>query len=100
MAEFEAAVRAVVGRLPPGDTFSYAWVASEAGFPGRARAVGALLASGLDDLPWWRVVRSDGSMAEHLVAEQSTRLGKEGVETVNGRVRGHTNHVPRVRTGR
>lgn len=97
MAEFEAAVRSVLERLPPGDAFSYGWVASEAGYPGRARAVGALLASGLDDLPWWRVVRADGTMAEHLVAEQSARLRKEGVETVNGRVRGHINHVPRAR---
>jgi methylated-DNA-protein-cysteine methyltransferase related protein len=97
VAEFETAVRSVLERLPPGETFSYGWVASEAGYPGRARAVGALLASGIDDVPWWRVVRADGHMAEHLVAEQSARLRKEGVETVSGRVRDHTNHVPRGR---
>jgi len=100
VSDLEAAVRAVLERLPPGETFSYGWVASEAGYPGRARAVGALLASGLDDVPWWRVVRADGTMAEHLVTEQSARLRNEGVETVNGRVRDHTNHVPRVRPRR
>lgn len=100
MTEFEAAVRAVLECLPPGDTFSYGWVASEAGYPGRARAVGAYLASGPGDVPWWRVVRADGRIAEHLVAEQSVRLRKEGVETVNGRVRDHTNHATRGRAQR
>jgi methylated-DNA-protein-cysteine methyltransferase-like protein len=95
VADFETAVRSVLERLPPGETFSYAWVASEAGYPGRARAVGALLASGMHDVPWWRVVRADGHLAAHLVEEQTARLRKEGVETVNGRVRDHTNHVPR-----
>ena len=95
--EFEAAVRAVLTKLPPGDTYSYGWVADEAGYPGRARAVGALLASGVDDLPWWRVVRSDGRLVPHIAREQAARLGKEGVETVDGRLREHPNHVSRRR---
>ena len=97
MADFEAAVRSVLERLPPGDTFSYSWVASEAGYPGRARAVGALLASGLDDLPWWRVVRADGRLVDHIAREQEKRLRNEGVDVVNGRVRDHTNHATRGR---
>jgi alkylated DNA nucleotide flippase Atl1 len=56
VADFDEAVRAVISGLPRGNTFSYAWVADEAGYPGRARSVGALAAGG-DDLPWWRVVR-------------------------------------------
>ena len=95
MADFADAVRTVIAGLPPGETFSYGWVADEAGYPGRARAVGALLAEGGDGLPWWRVVRSDGTFAEHLVREQSARLREEGVEVRNGRVRERPNHVPR-----
>jgi methylated-DNA-protein-cysteine methyltransferase related protein len=95
VAEFESAVRAVLARLPPGDTYSYGWVAAEAGYPGRARAVGALLASGGDDVPWWRVVRSDGHLVPHLARTQAALLRKEGVETVKGRLREHPNHVPR-----
>ena len=95
MTDFERAVRAVLEHLPPGDTYSYGWVAAEAGYPGRARAVGALLASGLDGVAWWRVVRSDGHMAEHLMAEQTARLRDEGVETIDGRVRGGPNRAPR-----
>jgi alkylated DNA nucleotide flippase Atl1 len=95
--DFVDAVRAVIAALPPGETFSYGWVADEAGYPGRARSVGALLAQGGDDLPWWRVVRSDGRFAEHLAREQSARLKAEGVEVANGRVRGRPHHVPRGR---
>ena len=100
MTPFEEAVRDVLRHLPPGDTYSYGWVASEAGYPGRARAVGALLASGDDELPWWRVVRSNGHMVEHLARDQAARLRREGVESVNGRVVGHTNHVARSRARR
>ncbi len=88
-------MRAVLARLPPGDTYSYGWVADAAGYPRRARAVGALLASGLDDVPWWRVVRADGRLVAHLAREQSTLLQEEGVETVNGRLVDHPNHTPR-----
>ncbi len=95
MADFEQAVRAVISALPRGNTFSYAWVADEAGYPGRARSVGALLAGGGDDLPWWRVVRADGHLAEHLVKEQATRLRGEGVEVVADRVRERPHHIPR-----
>jgi methylated-DNA-protein-cysteine methyltransferase related protein len=97
---FEDAVNEVMRRLPPGDTYSYAWVASEAGYPGRARAVGALLAQGDGDMPWWRVVRADGRFVEHLAADQARRLRREGVESANGRVVGHPNHVARGRPRR
>jgi methylated-DNA-protein-cysteine methyltransferase-like protein len=97
---FEEAVLEVLHRLPPGDTYSYAWVASEAGYPGRARAVGAFLAQGDEGVPWWRVTRADGRFVEHLATEQAVRLRREGVESVNGRVVGHTNHVSRGRARR
>jgi methylated-DNA-protein-cysteine methyltransferase related protein len=95
VADFEQAVRAVIAELPPGNTFSYAWVADEAGYPGRARSVGALLAAGGDGLPWWRVVRSDGHFAEHLADDQGARLRKEGVEVVGDRVAERPHHIPR-----
>ena len=86
MSAFDDAVLEVLRRLPPGDTYSYAWVASEAGYPGRARAVGALLAQADDGVPWWRVVRADGRFVAHLANEQAARLRLEGVESVDGRV--------------
>jgi methylated-DNA-protein-cysteine methyltransferase-like protein len=94
VTDFESAVLAVLAELPPGDTYSYGWVADQAGYPGRARAVGRLLASGLDDVAWWRVVRADGTLAAHAT-DQAARLREEGVEVVRGRVRDGPNHVPR-----
>jgi len=96
VTKLEAAVLAVLADLPPGDTYSYGWVADAAGYPGRARAVGTLLATGVDDVPWWRVVRADGRLVAPHAREQARRLRAEGVAVVKGRVRGHTNHAPRA----
>ena len=76
-------VRDAVRSIPRGETASYARVALMAGKPGAARAVVRALHS-LDDVPWWRVVRSDGSLAEAVAVEQARRLGREGVR-VEGR---------------
>ena len=50
----------MIASLAPGEVVSYGDVAHDAGRPGAARAVGALLASTDVELPWWRVVRGDG----------------------------------------
>jgi methylated-DNA-protein-cysteine methyltransferase related protein len=96
VADFQSAVRAVIASLPEGETFSYGWVADEAGYPGRARAVGALLAADGDDLPWWRVMRSDGRFVDHLAREQAKRLRAEGVAVRDGRVLDGPHHARRT----
>ncbi len=84
-----AAIRAV----PKGEVAGYGEIARRAGLPGRARMVARLLSNNEDTtLPWHRVLRSDGSIAfpkdsEHY-SEQIQRLRAEGVEVVNGKVRG------------
>lgn len=84
-----AAIRAV----PKGEIAGYGEIARRAGLPGRARMVARLLSHNEDkQLPWHRILRSDGSIAfpkdsEHY-AEQIQRLRAEGVEVVNGKVRG------------
>jgi methylated-DNA-protein-cysteine methyltransferase-like protein len=85
---FEARVARVLLGLRPGEVVSYGEVAAEAGTPGAARAVGSLLRRGLPDVPWWRVVRSDGSIASPSPAEQERRLREEGVAVSDGRVHG------------
>lgn len=77
----------VLGGLGEGEVVSYAWVATEAGHPGRARAVGRFLALKGDDYPWWRVVRADGRLVSPHAAEQAARLREEGVTVADGRVR-------------
>src|SRR4051812_41991232 len=53
---FERDVLAVLRSLRKGDMVTYGEVAREAGYPGRSRAVGALLSRGEHRVPWWRVV--------------------------------------------
>lgn len=84
-----AAIRAV----PRGQVAGYGEIARRAGLPGRARLVARLLAGNEDpDLPWHRVLRSDGRIAfppEHPhFDEQQQRLRAEGVDVREGRVRG------------
>jgi methylated-DNA-protein-cysteine methyltransferase-like protein len=82
---FESAVVAAIRRLRRGEVASYGEVAEDAGFPGAARAVGRILAT-TEGLPWWRVVRSDGTLASPNALEQRRRLRAEGVRIVNGKV--------------
>ncbi len=72
--------------LGPGEVVAYGEVAAEAGYPGAARAVGNLLRRGVADVPWWRVVRADGTLVCHAAAEQARRLRAEGVSVKGGRV--------------
>ena len=86
MTPLQLRFRAVVDELGIGEVVSYGEVARRAGRRGAARAVGAFLAEHGGDLPWWRVVRADGTLSAHKVIEQSRRLRSEGIEVVGGRV--------------
>src|SRR5256885_77652 len=82
------AVIAVGDALAAGEVVSYGDVAAQAGFPGAARGVGAVLAGpDSDGLPWWRVVTSTGRPVPGHEVEHTRRLRAEGVEVVDGRVR-------------
>lgn len=86
MTPLQKRFRSVVADLAPAEVVSYGEVARRAGRPGAARAVGAFLAEHGGDLPWWRVVRADGSLATHKPGDQQRRLRAEGVEVRAGRV--------------
>jgi alkylated DNA nucleotide flippase Atl1 len=74
-----------VESIPPGKVMSYGDVAEYVG--SRApRMVGRVLAEDGGTVPWHRVLRSDGSCAEHLYVEQRQRLLSEGVRFVGDRV--------------
>ena len=83
--DFEAAVAQVVEGTEPGEVLTYGEVATEAGKPGAARAVGSVLAKGGID-GWWRVVTSTGRLVPGLEDEHAQRLRAEGVQLRNGRV--------------
>lgn len=66
-------VLARVREIPPGFVRTYGDVS-----PGAPRFAGSVLFQCDDpDLPWWRVVRADGSLAKG--ARQRRRLAAEGV---------------------
>jgi methylated-DNA-protein-cysteine methyltransferase-like protein len=78
------AVQAVLTSLAPGDVLTYGELARLAGHPGAARAAGRVL-SRSSDLPWWRVVTSQGRLAPGHETRQAELLAGEGVEVRNGR---------------
>jgi methylated-DNA-protein-cysteine methyltransferase related protein len=86
MTPFEEAVAKVLDSLGEGDVVTYGEVAAEAGYPGRARAVGRFLADYGDGHPWWRVVTASGRLVPGNEVEHARRLGAEGVATANGHV--------------
>ena len=88
------AVERAVRAIPKGQTASYARVALMSGKPGAARAVVQALHR-LEGIPWWRVLRSDGTLAPQVAIEQARKLTREGVslspvgERVGVRADGH-----------
>ena len=89
LTPFEQAISDVLARLEPGDVVTYGEVAAEAGYPGRARAVGAHLARSGETSAWWRVVTSSGRLVPGHEVEHARRLRAEGitVDEKTGRVR-------------
>lgn len=81
-------VRALVASIPPGSVSSYGAIAAAADLSS-PRIVGWIMRTDSADLPWHRVVRSDGRPAEHLRTTQLERLRAEGVLAVDGRVDMH-----------
>lgn len=61
--KFRNKVRMIVAKIPEGTTMTYKEVATKAGNPKAARAVGAIMRTNFDEnIPCHRVVRSDGGM--------------------------------------
>ena len=82
---FDDEVAKVLASLQVGEVMAYGEVASEAGFPGAARAVGNFLRR-TEDQPWWRVVTADGRLVPGHEERHERLLRQEGVAVKNGRV--------------
>ncbi len=61
---FRDRVYAVVASIPKGRVMTYGQIAALCGSPRAARIVGGIAHHGDPDLPWQRVVKRDGSLAE------------------------------------
>lgn len=68
----------MVCSIPPGSVASYGDVAARAGAPS-PRLIGRILSEDGHNIPWHRVLRSDGRCAPHIAREQLARLRAEGV---------------------
>ena len=84
-------ILAAVRAIPCGQVAGYGEVARRAGLPGRARLAARVLGENEDpQLPWHRVVRSDGRLAfpegSSGFREQGQRMRSEGVIVLRGRV--------------
>lgn len=92
MQHFRQQVYYWVKLIPSGKVSSYGQIAKLAGFPRHARHVSkALGIAGKDlQLPWFRVIGSNGRIAFHTdsihYSEQLNRLKKEGIIFVKGKV--------------
>ena len=91
-ASAEERILAAIRAVPRGQVAGYGHIARRAGLPGRARLVARILGGNEDpDLPWHRILRSDGRIAfpegSRGWREQSQRLRAEGVSVERGRVR-------------
>lgn len=63
MKSFAEKVRDIVRKIPEGKTMTYKEVATKAGNPKAARAVGAIMRTNYDEsIPCHRVIASDGTM--------------------------------------
>ena len=80
-----ARIREAILDVPAGKVSTYGHIAALVGAPS-ARMVGALLAEEGSDLPWHRILRSNGTPTPHLLTEQLQRLRSEGVISVRQRV--------------
>jgi alkylated DNA nucleotide flippase Atl1 len=70
-------VLAIVESIPPGRVTTYGTIAQALGRYG-ARRVGNVMAQHGAGVPWWRVVRADGSLPPSHEGEAAERYRAEG----------------------
>jgi methylated-DNA-protein-cysteine methyltransferase related protein len=84
--KFRDEVYAMVAQIPKGRLMTYGQLAALAGHPYAARVVGGIAHWGDPDLPWQRVVKKSGSLAEGYPGGLSGHkqvLEAEGIEVTD-----------------
>ena len=88
--KFDKAIWKTVSSIKRGRVMSYGQVARTAGYPRHARMVSKAMSRSADSLPWYRVIKSDRTLAFEVDSEaynkQKELLEKEGVRFIAGRV--------------
>ena len=75
--EYAEAVLDLVERVPPGRVTTYGAVADHLA-RGGPRQVGTVMATYGGGVPWWRVIRADGTVPPHLGPEALQAWWAEG----------------------
>ena len=83
-ADVDEAVFDAVERIPPGRVSTYGAIGRLVGVG--PRRVARALSQGGGAVPWFRVVRADGTAAEPVRARQLELLAADGVPAPGGRV--------------
>jgi methylated-DNA-protein-cysteine methyltransferase-like protein len=87
LTPFENRMYSVIADLSDGEVVSFGDVAGRAGRPNASRAAGRLLSKiRATELPWWRVVYSDGRLPKCNPKLQTTHLESEGVTVTDQKV--------------
>lgn len=89
MSGDQARILARIRDIPEGFVRTYGDI-----WPPAPRLTGWVLRTTSEEVPWWRVVRADGSLAAG--DEQRARLLEEGVPFKSGRVDLRTARLPEV----
>jgi len=91
MHRFDQTVWKIVSGIPVGQVMAYGEVARAAGFPRHARMVSKAMGRSPGPLPWYRVVRSNRTLAFEVGSQayqkQKALLEAEGVQIIDGKVK-------------
>ena len=85
MEDFTEAVLEFVEQVPPGRVVTYGLIADHLQ-RGGARQVGRVMSLDGAAVPWWRVVRADGSLPPHLMVDAQKAWADERTPVKRGRV--------------
>ena len=88
--KFDKAIWGTVSNIKRGRVMSYGQVARASGYPRHARMVSKAMSRSAEPLPWYRVIRSDYTLAFEAGGEaynkQRGLLEKEGVRFIGNKV--------------
>ncbi len=84
--EFVERVLALVESIPVSRVLSYGRIAEHLAAGFGPRYVGRVMSLEGSAVPWWRVVRADGTIAGPLMAEAQTHWLEESTPVLRGRV--------------
>jgi len=84
---YEDAVYRLAGAIPPGRVLTYGDIAELLGSGGPRQVGAAMSHSAGRNVPWWRVVRADGTLPDGLLGRAADRWADEGIPMLRGRIR-------------